>query len=124
MSYIELAIDAWFLLDVAMNFFTGYHEFTGEYVDSLPRIARRYFRGWFALDLISSIPADFIAELGAASNDVTTLRLVRLLRMARLLKLFRLTRLRRFFARVSALSLRLPLILLYLVVAHASSSLM
>ena len=100
MRYFELFVDCWFLLDVIINFFTGYHEPTGEYVNQRGRIVRKYLKGWFTLDFLSSIPADFIADLVSGSNDLATLRIVRMLRMARLLKLFRLTRLQRFFARV------------------------
>ncbi len=100
MRYVELVVDMWFLVDVVINFFTGYHEPTGEYVSDRRRVARAYLRSWFVPDFLSSLPADFIADSVASTDNLTMLRLVRMLRMARLLKLFRLTRLKRFFARV------------------------
>lgn len=101
MEILELVVDFFFLTDVIVNFFTGFHDPTGLYVCSKGRIAARYLKGWFALDIVSSVPVDFIAERILSGNStLNVLKLVRILRLARLLKLFRLSRLTRFFARL------------------------
>jgi hypothetical protein len=98
----ELLLDLFFCLDVLLNFFTGFHDAGGLYVNSRRQIAGRYLRGWFVLDVLSSVPVDYLSELAAGNaNSLESLRLVRMLRLVRLLKLFRMSRLTRFFARVS-----------------------
>jgi hypothetical protein len=68
MAYFELAVDLLFLLDIVANFLTGFHDESGLYVNSKVSIAKRYLKGWFSLDLISSVPLDFILELVSAAD--------------------------------------------------------
>ncbi|KAL3313593.1 hypothetical protein Ciccas_007803 [Cichlidogyrus casuarinus] len=69
--------DTIFLLDIVVNFRTGI--ITNDYVDEIildPRqIANRYIHSWFFLDLISSVPIDYISHILyilSASNTTTT----------------------------------------------------
>jgi len=60
-------------------------------------IAKRYVRGWFAVDLVSSLPLDYAFW---ALNDTTTIdysagRALRILRLAKLLQLLRILRISR-----------------------------
>ncbi len=55
---------------------------------SLPRIAIHYIKGWFIIDLISSVPLDRIAGLmehhrTVDSTALTSAKLLRFLRLAR-----------------------------------------
>jgi hypothetical protein len=53
--------DIYFFLDMLMRFKTGYIcSATGEVVMDPSRIAQRYLRGWFLLDLVLSIPYHFL----------------------------------------------------------------
>jgi hypothetical protein len=55
MAVVELVVDFFFLTDVVVNFFTGFHETAGLYVSSKRRIAIRYLKGWLVLDIVSSV---------------------------------------------------------------------
>ncbi|GAQ90104.1 K+-channel ERG and related proteins [Klebsormidium nitens] len=98
---IEFLVDVIFLVDVAMNFRTGYVEKQrDEMRDGLriirpqkivmrpQRVARHYLRTWFAIDLVSSLPYDLllVANVGHSTvNIVQFLRLFRLFRLHRLM---------------------------------------
>jgi len=102
--WLETFIDLAFIVDVGINFFTSYtDDDTGKLVVDLPTIAQSYIFGWFSLDLVSSIPFDFIqyasgagdtGDYGVASSAKTlkTGRLIKVLRIFKLSKLLRLAR--------------------------------
>lgn len=56
--YFEFAIDGIFMADVLLNFRTGFISKNGKLVMSPCRIATHYFRTWFIVDLVSSLPID------------------------------------------------------------------
>ncbi|OAF67389.1 Potassium channel KAT1 [Intoshia linei] len=96
--------DLVFLLDLIINFRTGIigGNFADEIILDPKKIAKRYVTTWFALDLISSIPVDYvmlyfnsqmqISQLIYAGRAIRFFRLVKLLSLLRLLRLSRLVR--------------------------------
>ncbi|CAL1261156.1 unnamed protein product [Larinioides sclopetarius] len=97
--------DTVFLLDILVNFRTGImNQDNSEQVILDPGlIARQYLRTWFFLDLISSIPLDYIFlifnqdyeenyQLLHAGRALRILRLAKMLSLLRLLRLSRLVR--------------------------------
>jgi hypothetical protein len=110
----ELALDAFFWVDIIVNFRTAYYgplasgragmdddggaNQTGEELVYHPRmIFRHYIRGWFGIDFVSCLPINYIILLAdidadsARSNKM--FRLIRLIRLVKLLRLLRLGRL-------------------------------
>ncbi|XP_064624466.1 potassium/sodium hyperpolarization-activated cyclic nucleotide-gated channel 3-like [Lineus longissimus] len=96
--------DTVFLVDIIINFRTGVimNDIGDEILLDPKQIAVQYLKTWFVLDLISSIPMDYIFLMIDADNsapDVTQLihagRAFRMLRLAKLLSLLRLLRLSR-----------------------------
>jgi len=51
-------MNAFFFIDIFMNFFTAYYDEDFEIVDDYKAIFKNYFFGWFLIDLISVIPFD------------------------------------------------------------------
>jgi len=47
---------AWFLVDILLNFFTERKTSTGEIISDHRRIVARYLTSWFAVDILSLIP--------------------------------------------------------------------
>ncbi|XP_022258753.1 potassium/sodium hyperpolarization-activated cyclic nucleotide-gated channel 2-like, partial [Limulus polyphemus] len=97
--------DTIFLLDIIVNFRTGImKQDVCEQVILDPKlIAKHYVRTWFFLDLISSIPLDYIFlifnpdyrdkfQILHAGRALRILRLVKMLSLLRLLRLSRLVR--------------------------------
>ena len=85
-------VDGTFLVDILINFNTAIHIYKDEQmtvVSDRRKIARRYIRGWFFVDLFSALPLDAIFNSGA--NNV-----FKILRMSKLQKLFKLMKIPRF----------------------------
>ena len=57
--YLETIIDSMFILDLVLNFNTGFYETNVVITDRL-LIAKDYLRFWFWIDLISSMPYTWI----------------------------------------------------------------
>ena len=116
--WIDLCIDAFFLTDFCINFFTaawitdqhGEQRLSGK----LNVIACEYLKSWFLIDLSSSLPLDVVFSLATegcpgveatavvaldANTNVASgvLRMVRLGRMMKLLKILRILKLRQRF---------------------------
>ncbi|EGZ21358.1 hypothetical protein PHYSODRAFT_491451 [Phytophthora sojae] len=87
--------DAIYLLDVVLNFRTGYVEDTEIVMDSR-LVAKHYIQSWFFVDLIGSIPVEYIisantagfsgVERKAFKASVKYLKVPKLFRVARLIK--------------------------------------
>ena len=56
----QVIVDLSFMLAVVLTFFTGFYK-EGTLVFTNHLIAKHYFRGWFTVDFISSIPLDTIS---------------------------------------------------------------
>ena len=50
---VEFAVDGIFILDLALNFFSAYYEQDKRLITNNRIIAKRYLKGWFALDLMA-----------------------------------------------------------------------
>uniref|UniRef100_A0A8W8HXJ7 Cyclic nucleotide-binding domain-containing protein n=3 Tax=Magallana TaxID=2171616 RepID=A0A8W8HXJ7_MAGGI len=93
--------DTVFFLDIIINFRTGIilNDFADEIILDPKLIAKHYVKSWFFLDLISTIPMDYIFLWWDAEADFYQMvhagRALRILRLAKLLSLLRLLRLSR-----------------------------
>jgi hypothetical protein len=82
-----------FILDIVVNFFTGYWDVSqGEVIVDVAAIRKHYLHGWFIVDVLSSIPVEMITSghTSQATNDVALLKILRLLKMFRLVRLLHL----------------------------------
>ncbi|XP_018900258.2 potassium/sodium hyperpolarization-activated cyclic nucleotide-gated channel 2 isoform X2 [Bemisia tabaci] len=100
--------DTIFLIDIVVNFRTGImQKDNAEQVILDPKlIAKNYLKTWFFLDLISSIPLDYIflifnQDFSESFQILHAGRALRILRLAKLLSLVRLLRLSRLVRYVS-----------------------
>lgn len=59
-QYYEFFVDIWFLMEICINFFTGYYD-KGMLIMNFSLIAKNYLKGYFFIDLVSSIPISFIS---------------------------------------------------------------
>eukprot|EP01051_Picozoa_sp_SAG22_P010441 SAG22_NODE_942_length_6401_cov_9.094000_1_plen_475_part_00 len=67
--FAELFVDVYFFCDFFLNFRLAYVDQDRNVVHSLPKITRRYLRGWFAIDLVSVLPAVIGYVMQAQSED-------------------------------------------------------
>ncbi|GMH51745.1 hypothetical protein TL16_g01078 [Triparma laevis f. inornata] len=90
----ETVLDMLFILDLFVNFRTGYF-FEEEEVMEQNRVAKHYLKTWFLLDFLSSIPFDLMeaglkdtsyAKLMKSGKFVKVFRMLRITKMVRFMK--------------------------------------
>ena len=106
---LEYTVDASFWLDIIFNFFTAYHLVTwdreGELCFDQRKIAKRYIKTHFLIDVIASFPFYLFAgdETLTANKGAKLSRLGRGMRLLRGLKLLRIYRLQKFVRDMEAM---------------------
>eukprot|EP01046_Picozoa_sp_COSAG06_P009597 COSAG06_NODE_502_length_14953_cov_15.585297_23_plen_120_part_00 len=58
--WLDVAIDVYFVLDIALNFRTAYYTNGGVREDRPSYIARNYLKGWFTVDFASTLPLSYL----------------------------------------------------------------
>ena len=105
--YVEGTIDVCFMLDILVNFNTGFY-FRGNIIYKRSEIAKNYILSWFLIDVLASFPysalinESLLAEDGgnmmsamdieSRENLMKTPQLLKLMKMARFLRFLRLLR--------------------------------
>lgn len=92
---LDIVCDFMFIVDLAFNLLTAYEDENGELIVKKQKIAMNYLKGWFMLDMVSSVPITLIQEYtgGSGLENVKLLKLSRLPRLYRLIRLVKLTKL-------------------------------
>lgn len=103
-EYIYLwIVTAFFGVDMFFQFFIAFEDSTpGSHflVVDRNKIACRYLRGSFLVDLLSTMPWWWIAEYATVDNVSPSLRLVQLIRCFRVMRLLRFAKLAKAFAQL------------------------
>ena len=97
---VNLFLDIMFVADLIVSFQTAYlDDHDGLLVVQPKKIAIHYFKTWFFIDFVSTVPIDYIVMIaspeGSASSGARASKLVRTLRLFRLMKLVRLLKLQK-----------------------------
>eukprot|EP01043_Picozoa_sp_COSAG02_P022046 COSAG02_NODE_1134_length_14376_cov_382.343700_2_plen_705_part_00 len=98
--WMELVVDVYFILDLCLNFVTSFYDNDAVLVRAPREIAKRYAKGWLAIDVVSCLPISYVtlaieagsskaAQRGSTPNT-KVFKILRLLRLAKLLRLGRL----------------------------------
>ena len=88
----NLSVDCFFLCDCCLQFITAYVDpESGLIVTSPKQIIITYLRGWFAFDLLSSLPLDRIV-CSFESNDSAFARSVKIIRCLKVIRFIRMIR--------------------------------
>ncbi|EEY61667.1 Voltage-gated Ion Channel (VIC) Superfamily [Phytophthora infestans T30-4] len=88
--------DAIYLIDVILNFRTGYVEDTEVIMDS-HLVAKHYVKSWFIVDVIGSIPVEYIISFNTTGiSSVERKAFKASVKYMKVPKLFRVTRLIKF----------------------------
>jgi hypothetical protein len=116
--WFEIVIDITFVIDLTLNFRTTFYRSDGKEVTKGNEIAWNYFKSWFWIDFLSSIPFDLIvgAALGVtddsdslqniqASKTLKISKSARISKLSKITKVLKLTKLAR-LARASRLITR------------------
>ena len=95
-------VDSVFLTDMVLAFFIPYRNAIskgGMWVFNNAKIAKNYMRSWFALDLLTGIPFDFIISFALGEGGEGTGSMLQMLRVMRIAKLARILRASRIYKR-------------------------
>ena len=110
--FIDALIDLYFVTDICLNFRTAYYHEDGAREERPQKIAERYLRGWFCIDVASTLPVGYIAYLdgsgggavvesalnttaesvveeAASGNNVRAIKVLRLVRLSKMLRITR-----------------------------------
>jgi hypothetical protein len=83
-------LQAYFWVDIFLNFRTGYVEICNVEMRGC-MIAKHYLQNWFFIDLVSSLPISYIQLLTTdnkeGSSHTRTLKILRLMRLSKLLRM-------------------------------------
>jgi hyperpolarization activated cyclic nucleotide-gated potassium channel 2 len=100
----ESIIDWFFVVDILMNFRTAVLvRHSNRLTKDSYKIAKEYWKTWFFIDLLSSIPVDFFVattQTSSKSENTKMLKLFRILRLSKLLKLMKILKLQVLFENI------------------------
>ncbi|CAM9312779.1 unnamed protein product, partial [Scytosiphon promiscuus] len=83
--FVEVVVDFVFLVDVGLNFRTTVMDAdTKETITDIGEISARYLKGWFTLDIVSSLPVALVSHLVDATAIEKYLLMLKLLRTLKL----------------------------------------
>lgn len=97
-AILDLFVDCVFMFDMIVNTVTAYEDINGNLVFHLHRIALNYFRTWFWLDLISSLPFNIILQ---GPSDISGSTSPNIYKLTKILRFFRLIKLASYYTRLS-----------------------
>jgi len=99
---VNTIIDIWFIVDVILNFRTGYVDHGVMVLDS-KRIMRNYLQSYFLIDFMASFPWETVFaandSLNLKSGGVGSRKSLKLFKYFKLPKLMRISRMIRFFTK-------------------------
>lgn len=100
--YFKMFTDVWFLIDLVLNFRTGWIHEDGTVILNVRNIRKLYFKLWFWIDFLSIIPFDTILEYsqqvsGKHVDAVLLTRYLKNIRFAKILTILRVFRGSRLF---------------------------
>jgi hyperpolarization activated cyclic nucleotide-gated potassium channel 1 len=119
---IDIVIDFFFLIDLALNFNLAYFDEEGRLVKDRRQVVVNYIRTWFFLDAISSFPFSLIEVFSNQDSEIwirikTVPRLFRLSRVFKILKSLERLESIDFFMAISQRAWRLFRVLFGLILA-------
>lgn len=90
---LDQVTNAVFLIDILLNFHTGYLDIKARTVVlDIQKVRRKYLRTWFGPDLLATTPFDLLALWSGADEDDSLRWTFKWLRSLRITRLLRLTR--------------------------------
>lgn len=92
---VECFVDLCFFCDIVFSFTTAFDRRDGQIETRHKKIAKRYFKGWFFIDLISTVPTQLLEVDWGSDLDLDDASNVKLMRLARIPRIYKIVRLLR-----------------------------
>jgi len=93
MLVFESLIDLCFFIDIILNFFSAFEKKNNVVETRHRQIAISYFKGWFWIDFISTVPFQLVEELIKSESSTREIKLAKVTRLPRLYRIVRILRL-------------------------------
>ncbi|EQC26504.1 hypothetical protein SDRG_15682 [Saprolegnia diclina VS20] len=101
---VDLFVDFVFFIDIIISFRTAFYTAEHQLVYQARTITFGYLRGWFFIDIVSTVPIDTIGGLflstASSAKVLSSTKILRIFRIARIFKLIRLLKIGKVFGRV------------------------
>eukprot|EP00931_Biecheleriopsis_adriatica_P060525 TRINITY_DN36364_c0_g1_i1.p1 TRINITY_DN36364_c0_g1~~TRINITY_DN36364_c0_g1_i1.p1 ORF type:complete len:656 (+),score=91.14 TRINITY_DN36364_c0_g1_i1:60-2027(+) len=91
LATVGIVIDSFFVVDIAVNFLTGYASSGNEIIMDSRRVFYHYATSWFFFDLICVLPA--VISLSTGEGSIGRLRWFKLIKLVRLSRLSKISQL-------------------------------
>lgn len=95
--------DLFFIIDVILNFKTGYVE-DGSLITDSTLITKKYLKTWFPVDFLTALPISLVVDLSFGEefdgSSAKAFKLLKFLRFARLARIFKAIRLKKLFVKM------------------------
>ena len=89
---VDSILSIFLLVDIVLNFFSVYIDKDDNVIKNKKKIIKHYLQTWFAIDVISVIPFNYLTSKESYNPYSTIARLSRLPRIYQLIRLFKLIR--------------------------------
>jgi len=124
-SRFDLMVDVFFLIDIVFNFNTGILDKENRFITSRFIITRRYLLTWFCIDVVTSIPFEYLTNSNSLSRLSYITKFSRFLKFFKVVRLLKLIRVMKAFSKfeerseTGTLALRLlKCSLMFFLIAH------
>lgn len=94
---VDTSVDFLFIFDIIVNFCTPLLADEKQYDYNRSRVAMAYFKSWFMVDILASVPINLILRYTIDNSTNVNLSGSKMIRIARLPRLYRLLRMARLF---------------------------
>lgn len=89
---IEILLNLVFIADMVLMFFSAFYDSKGKLVISHKEICISYLKGYFFIDLLTSIPFSFIMTSENSSNTENVNKILSLLKLPKLIRMIKLAK--------------------------------
>ena len=93
--FVNQVINVIFMIDICIQFFLPVPDHSGELIRNRKVIAKKYLCSWFAIDVVSVLPFDYVtigSDTTSGGPGLRSFRLFRILRLAKLVRMLRASR--------------------------------
>lgn len=94
---LEILVDVLFGLDIIVTFNTSYQDDDNLHITDRTMIAKRYLKGWFLIDLGTTIPFQTISKFVDSLQNIDNTKIIRLARLPRISKILKVVHLLKIF---------------------------
>ena len=102
---LDRIMDIFFIIDIFINFNTTYIIIDNKYELSRKKIAIKYLKSYFFIDLLSSIPISIILDIYQISNNSSNNKMLKFILLPKLIRTLKITKIFKLSNKLNSLKL-------------------